>query len=269
MRLPIPFIDNGTTYTEIEFGSPSAGLLADTQKAADAGRYFNSLSILCGGVLTLLSDQNGNVIEDRAELRAAAKKLPYRTAELVALRSLLLVSPDDGFEGVYQCPRCQHRIITEQNEDEDEDTRDYVKDLEIGYTDGEIITFDLSEPVEFKSGGEVTDTIESIEMHYPTVSDCIRATKKGADLDEIRQQFSIYAEALETVNGKPINAAWRSTYGPKIFERMNVRDDLPRLGRLMSDPGLSPTVPKRCPKCGKVWNAKVNTSGFFESALRS
>lgn len=254
MRLPIPFESGGRTVDEIELETPRAGVLADTQRAAEGGKLFTALSVLLAGVIA----GEGNA-------KSLARDIPYRDAEWMALQAILRISPDDGFEGVYTCPRCGAQMICELTEDED--SRDFVKDLEVVYRDEPgLVEIELTEPVVFTSKGEEIDRVTVFEMRYPTLEDCIKAEARGQK--GAKQQFAIYAQAIETVNGKQINSTWKAAYGPLVFERMTISDVM-KVSRAMAEYGLESEVERVCHSCGKVWKAPVDTSNFFASALRS
>ena len=128
----------------------------------------------------------------------------------------------------------------------------------------------FEEPIEIKSKGEVIEMIENFEIRYPTLADCMKAEARLGHSDTIRTQFNIYAEAIEKVNGQEADAKWKNRYGMLLFENMrNFRTDFKKIDSSMSKYGMKMQIEKQCPKCGKQWEAEVNTSSFFESALRS
>jgi hypothetical protein len=263
MRLPIPFEWSGQVIREVEVGAPKAGLLADTREVADQGKMHAAMYTLAAGSIL---DAEG--ITDRNEIKRMTRDMPYRSAEFVALSAVLTISPDDGFEGVYVCPRCGEKIITEYNPEND--TRDFVSDLEVGVLEEpELFSLDLDVPVTFTSQGEVIDEVRSMELRYPTMADCMAAERRAAGKDAVRLQFAIYAQALVSVNGKQINDTWKVGFGTQMFDRLDVKTDLRALSEAMGRYGLQSEIEKRCISCGKVWKAPVNTSNFFVSALRS
>ena len=269
MRLPIPIFSGEVIHQEVEIESPRAGVLADTQKIAEQGNWFTAIHILVGGCVTSIGD-----ITDKSTIRNLCRKMPYRSAELVALKATLLISPDDGFEGVYVCPRCGHKIITDYQEADGEviiDTRDFVSNLKVGIMEEETRGFhhDMTEPVDIKSEGEVIESIDSFDMRYPLLADCIASEGKHGNNDPIRSQFGTYVQALTAINGNNVDAKWKNRYGMALFNGIHsLRGDLLVIGREMEKYGLSTKVDKTCTDCGKEYRAQVNTSGFFESVLR-
>jgi hypothetical protein len=268
MRLPIPIFYSDMIYTDIEIESPRAGVLADVRKVADNGCWFSAIHVLISGCVVQLSGSE-DVVE-KSRIKAICKHMPYRSAEYIGLKCILQISPDDGFEGVYTCPRCGNQTITEYIKQEDEviDTRDFVSDLEVIYYDGEEndIYISLNDPVTIKSKGEIIIEIASFNLHFPTLNECMIAELRYGHDNMTRTQFGIYVEALEMVNGSATDAKWKNNFGMLLFENMK---EFVKLNKTMSEYGMKSVIEKRCIKCGKLWNAEVNTTNFFESALRS
>ncbi len=256
MKLPIPFEAGGSVVSEIELQNPTAGLLAETSRTADAGRFYAAISVLLAGCIA--GEDNPKTL---------VKAMPYRSAEYASLMAVLQISPDDGFEGVYPCPRCGFKLVSEQTEDDD--GRDFVSRMDVGYLDEPgTVQMDLLVPVQIKSKGETVDEISSLEMRYPTMGDCESAEKAVGNTEPLKTQFELYARALLAVNGEAVNDAWRHAVGALVFKKLDARD-MATLSHHMSAPGLDRTVEKACPSCGKVYRAEVNTAGFFESVLHS
>lgn len=257
MRLPIPFDYNGSVVEEVDLRAPRAGVLADVQKEASEGRQYQAIAALVSGCLS----------EETEKPLDLVKAMPYRTVEYLALQAILLVSPDDGFEGVYECPRCGHQTVCELTESND--TRDFVSEVEVRYSEGlEPILVALGHPVTFTVKDSV-DTIETIQMRHPTIGDCISAEARVGKSNLMKLQFAIYAAAIERVNGDPVNQHWKATFGIPLFEKMEFRPDLITIRDATAYYGMSPTIRKLCSKCGKEWDAPIDTSNFFGSALRS
>lgn len=258
MRLPIPFEHNDNIIDDLEVKAPVSGLLADTSRAVDEGNYYSALLVLLSGTIQEY---------EPSEAKRLIKNMPYRTAEWLSLQTILKISPDDGFEGIYRCPRCGHEMVT--NYDDDVDTRDFISQLYIGYADDiESIKLELEEPITRTSRGEVVDSVSSITLRHPTIDDCIKAEQKVGTKDPGKTQFAIYANAITEINGQSVNDKWKKAHGMNLFERMPV-PALSSIGNDVSKYGLSSTIEKTCRKCGKTWQARVNTSNFFESALRA
>ena len=256
MKLPIPFELNGEAVDDLIVAPPKAGALADVQRLFDDGRSYAAVSSLVAS--SLVGVEHPKIM---------VQAMPYRDAEYLALSAILMISPDDGFEGVYTCPRCGKVIIRELTPDDD--TRDFVHELEIKYLDEPAnIVMDLEDEVTFKSGGELIEAISSLEMTHPTMRHCEKAEQMVGSKETMRTQFALYGQALIAVNGIEVNKQWKGAFGAMTFERMGTRD-IAKLSDLVGEYGMRRTIERTCLSCGKVWMAGVNTSGFFEFALRS
>jgi hypothetical protein len=261
MQLPIPFDYVGNRVGDFEVSAPRAGVLAETARAAEDGHYYGALFALAAGACKRLGEE-----EDSAQIKNMLREAPYRDIEWIALSAVVGLSPDDGFEGVYNCPRCGTQHVTAYSEEDD--TRDFISDLEFRVAEEpDQIRVELAEPVEVRSKGEVIETVESITIRQPTLRDCMRAESRVGQSDPTRLQLGIYAEALVSVNDNDIDQSYRNRFGSVVMDRLTIRD-LRTLEQGTSRWGLQTQIDKRCRKCGKEWKAPVNTMGFFESALR-
>jgi len=273
VRIPIPVFSAGKAYGEVDLGVPDAGTLADTRRALDDGNYFQAIHEFLRGCVEAIREEGGDGMEgDQA--RAMVKHIPIRSAELLAIQAMLLIDADEGIEGVYDCPRCGKSQIAEYRS-EDSDSRDRISDLGVAYMDGEreeAFSVSLAKPVTMKdkSSGEAVYSASEIEMSWPTLGHAMSSYGKYGASDRMRRQFAIYIEATRKVNGEEVSAKWRGEYGMFTFEKMKVGPGgLGKIGREMERYGMKDTIPKTCPSCGKKWEAEVNTSNFFASALPS
>jgi len=270
MRLPISVVaENGNRFSEVEIRKPNSGLVADTKKLIDSNpNMFISVKQFVSGIITSIDN-----ISDPTALKGLIKNIPYRSAEYLMIQAFILRNPEnDGVEGVYLCPRCETQVIAEAYEKDgiEYDTRDFISDLEVIYTDFTSVEIHFSEPVEIKNmkNGEVLYSIESIQMNYPTLEHCIQGYNSCSDKkDEIRLQFSIYAQALTHVNGTEIDSKFRSNFGAILFEKVDNDQDLYKISNAMREFGLNNKVKKNCPNCSKNWVTTLNTNNFFVSSL--
>lgn len=270
MELPIPIITNlGNKFNEVEIIKPKASVIADVKKIADTGEIFQSIKVFLGGCIELISGEE-NSITVKADIKNMIGMMPYRSAEVCLYKILVLYDPDkDAVEGIYTCPRCGFQLITEFNEDID--TRDYISELNIMYIDQYTdIELELTEPVNIKDKGkdEILESVESMTLRHPTISDCIIAEKKYGATDAIRMQFAMYSEALKQINGKEVDKKYRNTYGVYIFENIkDAKKDLGELNRQISQYGIDPNLTKVCRNCSKEFKVPINMSNFFVSGL--
>lgn len=271
MKLVIPIFNNDKIYYDAQIIKPSGAVLADTKKIADTGDFFSALRIFLIGCVTGVDD-----IEDKVALKSLIAKMPYKTAEHLALEVIKLYNgTDDGIEGVYYCPRCGNQIISELKESDglESDTRDFLSNLKIGYYKGVdgIIKTELTEPVRMKNvaTGEIFEEINSYAIHIPTLEDGINAYQKYGAKDEVRLQFAMFVQSLVKINSEPIDTRWKNAVGMLFFEGMkDIKNDVGKVVEEINSYGVIPKVDKHCNKCDKDWKATVNTSNFFGSALR-
>jgi len=278
IRLAIPIFHSDAVYTTAEIRKPTGKALADTRKASDSGDFFSALRVFLGGCIESFTTKEGQTVVDKVALKSLIPKLPYKSAEQLAISivSLHNSDDDDGIEGVYYCPRCQHKVISQylMSDGIEIDTRDFISQLTTGYYDGDtgMFTVDLSENVVIKNAtnGEVLEEIESFEMRFPTLEHGISAYQRYGGNDDIRLQFAMFAQSLVSVNGVEIDSRWRNNFGMILFE--GIKDTKVDLGKKIIQNintfGVISTVRKNCPNCGKEWLAHISTSNFFVSALR-
>lgn len=279
-KFPVPLKIDNTVYHSCDVEAPTAGVLADTRKAADTGDRFNAtLIFLTGCIKSIIAD--GNEITDRLAIKSALRRLPYRSAEVIALKAILQVHDNDGIEGIYPCPRCHYQVISqivEENGEVISDTRDFISNINIEYMQeyGEGFTINLSDTVyiqNMKTEEPFIDpktqqavSMSSITMRHPTLGDCIEAYLKQGGTDEMRLQYRIYVEAITEIDGMPVDRSWKEKYGMMLFEKIKSIKDIGIIAQKANEYGIARKVKKNCPKCGKEWQAEVNTSNFFESA---
>lgn len=275
--LAIPIFHNDEVYTEIEIDRPKPGVIADTQRIAENENQFSAILTFISGCTNAIIKQDGSEITDKIALKSLIGNMPYKSAELVTIQIMLLHNElDDAVEGLYTCPRCGNKIVSELIKENDEiisDTTDHIMALNIN-TMNEIektIYYEFSIPVEIKNSStkEVLESITSIEMAFPTLNNCINAHKKNSKLDSMRLQFAIYVEALKRVNGYDIDNKYKNMYGISIFLNISdIKTDLVAITSLVNKYGIDKRVDKSCNNCGKQFKAIINTSNFFDSGLQ-
>jgi hypothetical protein len=279
-KFPIPLKLNGKIYHSADIVAPSSGVLADTKKVADSGDRFNAtLTFLTGCVESIISDDSE--ISEKIQVKSALRHMPFRTAEVLALKAILQIHSDDGIEGLYICPRCQHKVIAQVVEENGEvilDTRDFINNLDIAYMDDYSGEFEIqfTEPVvvinaltkevlmDYKSQRPIG--MNKMKMIHPTMANCIEAQAKQGGNDEMRLQYRIYVEAITELDGIPIDKQFKEKYGMMLFEKIKNINDIGDIAKKVHEFGIDRHVKKVCPNCAKEWKAVVNTSNFFESA---
>lgn len=278
MRLPVPIFHKDTIYTECTLVKPKPFVIANTNKTLDqTGNYFDAMRQLLNGCVKDFKTSDDVVVVDDIGIRTLIPKLPYKSSEYLSLLSVSMVSPDkdDGIEGIYDCPRCNARIVSElyQKDGLEYDTRDFLSKLKVSYYEANTgeQEFEFSSPVQIvdKSSGKLCEEVSCITMKIPTLENSINAFAKMGTSDRVRLQLAQFAEAIVAVNRIPIDNKWKNNYGLHVLENPNEMEDVYQISRWINQYGLDSTVEKTCKNCGKVWRPVVNTSNFFASGLRS
>lgn len=269
MDMPIPIkLITGRIIREAELKRPTPGVVADTKRQAEDGNIYQAMQVFVAGCISNFTAEDGEVISDRADIRRFTASMPFRSADFIAIKAMLLHDDEDGIEGVYRCPRCGKENLAEIDSRRDIDTRDHIGALKTRlmpepYEDG--FDFTLSSELTMPDG----TTVSTIRLRWPTLGDCIRATTKVGRRDTIRLQLAIYAEALTQVNGEDVDAGWRSRQATWMFENLpSVKKDANEISNKMMQYGMETEVLKTCAYCGKEWQATVNTANFFASGLQ-
>ena len=264
MKLPIPLSYNGNLYDEVEIKSPSAWVLADTQKEASNGNPYKSLLTFISGCIESIGKTT-----EKSLIKIMAGFLSYRSAEYLALKILSLGETDDSIEGMYECSRCGNKIICEKDEESGTDTTDHLSDLQLIITDkNQLLTFEIKDRIVIEDTDKnIVDEISSFGLEFPTLNHCINAYNTYGDKDTMRLQFQIYVQALKEVNKTKIDNKYRNRYGMYIIEHLG-KNELKDIKNALNEYGVQNVVSKKCSKCGKIFNVAINTSSFFVSALQ-
>ena len=274
MELAVPIFCEDKVYDVIEIKKPKTGVITATYEAMQKGNIFRAmLEFVSGSVLSLISIE-GDVVDEFAKIKKLCGAMPYITAEAVALKIMCEVNEEDSVEGMYNCPRCNTKILIELDKETGIDSRDKISELEVKIMEPSMyvnsIPVLLSEAVVLKNTktGEVLETIEEFAIRYPTLNDCILAGQNMMEGQEVRVQMKLYSNALISRNGIDIDRKWASTWGDILIKNTGVKD-LTQIGKALQEYGLKKTVERSCFNCGKVWEAAINTSNFFVSGLQS
>jgi hypothetical protein len=281
MQLSIPiFRDGGVIIDKAEYKKPKSGALANTLEIMEnQGEFHAILDLISSSIVSMETIEN-KVIDNIEQIRGNCRRMSYITAEVMAIKIMLLLNKDDWVEGVYRCPRCRKEIITGTGENEDK--RDKISDLDIvnmgENEDGEInpdeynnlIHVDLVEPVKIMHGktDNILHQIDSIDIRYPTLDDCIEGAQKYPARKDVKRQYAIYAESLMKVNNEDVKVKWKKTWAEYVINRLDP-DDIGVITEALNKYGLNRYIKKTCRHCGKEWSAPINTSNFFESGLHS
>ena len=277
VRLPVAIWEGEQVWTDAELRAPSPATIANTVDAFEKGTYRGVVTLLAGCVTAF--EGGGQREADRNRIAALVRKMPYASAEPLGIYALLENDPDDGIEGVYDCPRCgKGRVICEHVSDE-EDTRDHIRSLPVMCQVADPIrdkpvrtfAFTLSAPVQLteqSAAGDPPMIASSFMIRYPTLGDCIEGEAQTPGKASMRQEISIRAIGVEIINGEPMSPGALGTLARTMIEGMP-KGDFRRLGEQLGRYGIASMVKKTCPVCAKVFDVRVVTSNFFASALVS
>lgn len=272
-KLPVLLKTDNDLYKTIELKLPSSDVLADTKEAVNTSNQYVAVRNLIAGCTSRISGQNDITEPDRIKLlvgKMSNKNLEYFAREIM----IGYYDGDDYVEGVYSCPRCGEKIISEKKDMEGIiiDTRDRMSELKVAFMENESeleFFVEFTEPVIIESEAGNTEVASAV-MRYPTVEDMIQAYSLVGDSNSIKFQLAQYAYCLVKVNNKAVDDNWRRSYGYKMFRSIkNVNLDLnKKIGEIVNRYGVDPRIEKTCSKCGKTWKPYINSLNFFASALQ-
>lgn len=259
IQLPIPVFYEGKKYETVEIKSFTAGIRADTQKIAESGDSYKALQTFISGSIEKIDD-----IDDKAMIKKLVGYMKYKTAEKLIVDILLQDGQDDGIEGYYECPVCGQCSLAEFNEDVNLDTRDHLRGLETVNFDlnEDLFEYELKYPFDFRED----EPIVKLSISFPTLNDCSIALQKIGSQDKGKLQLAILLEATKKINDNEIDKAWKGSYGMLLYSKINIRD-INNISKELNKYGLINSVKKHCIKCGKEFDAVLNTSNFFALCL--
>lgn len=265
MDLPVKYQYKEDVVSGIRIVRPKGLVFAETRKTAEGGDFYSALVEFISGSTDEVEMESGNVVSDKTGIKAAIRNMPYVDANWLSIQILLQLEENSIIDGVWNCPRCKHQFFS------DPEFPDRVEDLGVTTApDVVTITRDLMFPVEIKSAstGDPVVSVSSVEIRLPTLSDCSRAYRLVGGNDYGKLQFAIYGQATLAANGVEVDDKWRNQWGLMVYERMD-GGDLKDIANMATEYGMDETLPKRCPKCSKEWDAPVDVSGFFVDGLRA
>lgn len=266
INLPIPIFYSGKIYKTVEYKNVTAGTLADTRQAIQGGNSYKALKVFLENSIISIED-----ITEKSEIKHLVGYMSYRTAYLVAIKILLLSTINDGVEGIYVCPRCDHQIIAEYNEDPELDTSDHISSLEIINMDNEyeIENYDLEYPIgsNFSNIPDSLLKIESVSVKFPTLNHCIRASSVLGEKNDVQLQMEIIGNAIVKLNDIEVTKQLRDRYMGTLLKRMAI-SDFKNLNEKLNKFGLQELIVKTCPECDKVFKVPLNTANFFALSLQ-
>lgn len=260
LKLPVPIFMENSEVLECQITKPSSGTLLETRKIINTGDYFLALKKFLSE--TILFD------DDKEKTLRLVGELPMNSAEYLTIQVLLLHHPDDAVEGVYYCPRCHTQKICEDKDGID--TSDKISELDVVYfgdSDSKEITKDVEVVLTDKKTGNTVFDCRSITMRFPKLKDFIESANKVGYEDEVEIQKQVYLQCVTKINNEEIDKKTKNIYLQKILYKLDPRN-LNYFGSYINKFGMKKEVEKVCLKCSKKWDATINTSNFFDSALQ-
>lgn len=267
--LYLPIWYGEKVFTRVDIKGPTAGLIADVVKLNQDGRIAQGLYRFVYGCIDALYTADGTAETNPDKIRDITRYMKQKCVEDIALDIMLIYDPQDLVEGLYNCPRCYHRIVCENRDGFD--TRDRISDLPVIPFEGDADRFSisLSQPLILKDkAGNVLYNITTMEFRHATIDDLIAASSMFTQ-DYTRRQYKIYMDCLIGINGGSIDTVIKQHFGIKMFDSIaNIRD-LNLVSREMRKYGRQTRVTKECPECGKQFEVEINTANFFASGLHA
>lgn len=273
MDLAIPIFQGDKIYNIVDILKPKTGTIATAYESMKKNNIFKALLDFIAGSVETIYSIDGESVNERGKIKLLCGLMPYQSAEAVALKVMAMINEDDAVEGVYPCPRCGKKIITDADDEYGLCVIEKISALEVIcmnsgiYTNNIQITLNESVKIKNRQTDEILETIDDFELRYPTVNDCIMAGQNMRDGQEVRVQMKLYINAMTKVNGNEVDRKWKAIYGMPMFNNMDTLDQA-KIGKAMLEYGLKKTVQRECPDCGKIWDSPINTSNFFASGLR-
>lgn len=261
MKLAIPTIIDGIFYKNVEIMRPNAEVITSTVEYMQNGNYFNGLYNFVSKSIISIDD-----VIDKEKIRRLCQLFKMKSIEDISIDIMLKRDKTNGMiEGVYSCPRCGVKKISELKNGID--TRDSIFEQPI-------IDFDLSDdyfaitldyPIEIDINKNIT-TINEIGLRFPEIKDYIEAEaihgyKKASDI-----QNTVYKKCIKRINGAEATKDFVATLGDLLFKKIDP-DDSKKIAQKIRSYGRQLTKLKSCNECGKEFDVELNTNDFFVCAL--
>lgn len=268
-KLAAPIFSVDSRWEELEVRIPNPGTLADVARIAENGGIYPAIQTFISGSVEQFFDATGKAYApEKPALKILIGEMPYISALQAVSQISCLILGDDRVSGVYECDQCGAK--NRYGKSGEMDTRDSILALPVKYFKGEQnrVAFDLETPAEVKAeNGEILVTVKQMAFRFPTLNDCQKVTLLMGERDKIRLQWGIHIEALTEIDGAPVDHKWKKEWGMLVFERMSIHDQQ-KIFRKINSYGVNLEVKKACRECGSDFDARINTQGFFASALR-
>ena len=272
-RLPVLYQTKNNLYNKVEIKKPSGKTLLDTQEAVTKYNSYIAMKIFVAGCTVRIISDTNEIIEEK-DIRNTYSFMSNKNLEYLAQEIMVLYYDGEDFvEGVYICPRCGYKLISQKIlvDDIEIDERDRISDLKVTFMENpEELFFSilLSKPVIIESNLGKEEIVE-ILMGFPTIEDYVKAFSSVGEGNDTKLQYAIYANAIKKVNNEEVDEAWKRICGLKLFYNIEeVHKDVGAISNYINSFGVNPEIQKTCKECGKIWYPFINTSNFFASVLQ-
>ncbi|TGL39630.1 hypothetical protein EHQ53_14000 [Leptospira langatensis] len=274
MKLPRGFEIEGQIIREAEIKKPDADTILRVVEKAQAGKiYSGMMDLIIGGTESLGSFEPDISI---------VKKIPLVSAEVLCTEIFKQYAISTKVENLYVCP-FGHRTLHELTKEED--TRDDLSKLKIKYDSGDSLSpyqIDLDSTNEIVVTSDGSDheavRIRSLIFRDPTLEDFISIQNDSTQKNPLRALKKVYLNCLidldgdvddEQVHGsEDMIETLKNRYSYELLAFPDIRD-LNKVSYLLRTYGYQNEIEVVCGDCGKVFEDRVEWTGFFAYALRS
>ncbi len=259
MKYPRPWKGN----TDFELTKPDTETILTLADRSQNGKQYSAMLALLEGS-----------VKDGVDLRY----MPLINAEYVVREAFKLYEIDTKVEGVYACPACKHQNI--HREGAEDDTRDDVANLEVYFSeDEEPYILDLANGREVGIWASVEGEKRQVALlnkysfRDPLLDDLLKIESDKTLDTTVKRLNKLFRMCLVDLDGVIEDATLtteklKNRYPNDILNFPDFRD-FQKLSLITREYGLEHFIPIGCENCGKKFEAAVDFTGFFVSALTS
>lgn len=264
MKLPRPILN--TEIFELEIKKPNTDSFLKAAGFARENKFQNAAFAFLDGSIAEINGERPTISQVR--------NIPLISAELIIKEAFKLYGIDTKVESIHICPRCNYRIINEENEISD--TRFDIDDLEVLYSeDSEPYVLHLKDPIIVEGKKEILLEVTSQTFRDITIGDLIQVENDPTLKTPISQMKKAYYMCLTDMDGRlgPSLVGKDTDALKKMFpfELMSYPDmrDFNSVTKLLRKYGIQNQKQMECPNCNKKFSDKVEFTSFFVSSLLS
>jgi len=264
-ELPLPVISkDGTIYTACELKKPIGGTLADVRKVMATKTVAHGMIEYMKGVIVHFESESGEILNNKTQFEILCRQMPVKTAEALAIKAMAMINSTDSVRGMYDCPGCKNQIkISKEN-----GNSILYTDLTIEKIKNESIEYTFNSPISIiGESGDIKASMQSITFKPVTMNNYITGITRYPNTDETRQEYSMFIDAIQLVDGKEPEISWLRQWGMMLFERIEY-DDLEAIYDFHGKGGIQKTINIYCSKCGENFEGNIDPKDFFVSGLQ-